>query len=233
MADKIPLILLPALLNTEALWRHQTETLADIAEMRVDDLTGDDSIAGMAASVLETAPERFALAGLSMGGYTAQEIMRQAPERVMRLALLDTSARPDTPDRTEGRKAQMALAGDGRFEDVIAQTVPFMINPEGPPDEALHDTIRTMCRTVGPDAFIRQQTALMHRPDGRGDLAKIDCPTLVLCGRQDQPTPLEMHEEMADGIAGAVLVVVEDCGHLAPLERPEAVSAAMRDWLQS
>jgi pimeloyl-ACP methyl ester carboxylesterase len=233
MVEKMPLILLPGLLNTEALWHHQIETLADIAEMRVGDLTQHDSIAGMAASVLETAPDRFALAGLSMGGYTAQEIMRQTPERVTRLALLDTTARPDTPDRTEGRRAQMELARDGGFEEVIAQYVSLMVNPEGPPTEPLRDAIRTMCRTVGPDAFIRQQTAIMNRVDGRGDVAKIDCPTLILCGRQDQPTPLEVHEEMASSIEGAVLVVVEDCGHLSPLEQPEAVSAAMGDWLQS
>jgi pimeloyl-ACP methyl ester carboxylesterase len=229
MADKLPLILLPAIGTTEALWRYQIESLSDITEISVGDLTRDDTISGMAASVLETAPERFALAGLSIGGWVAQEIMRQAPERVSRLALLDTSARADAPDRTEARRAQMALIGDGRFEEVVEQTIPFLLNPESPRDEALADIIRTMCRAVGPEAFIRQQNAAISRPDGRADLAKIDCPTLVLCGRQDQPIPLEMSEEIASGIKGAKLVAVEDCGHLSALEQPEAVSAAMRD----
>lgn len=233
MADKIPLILLPALSTTEALWRHQIESLADIADIRVGDLTRDDTISGMAASVLDAAPARFALAGLSLGGWTAQEIMRQAPERVTSLALLDTSARADTPDRTEARRNQMALAREGRFEEVIDQIIPFVLKPESPPNEALIDIVRTMCRGGGPDGFIRQQTAIIGRPDGRADLANIDCPTLVLCGRQDRPIPLDLSEEMASGINGATLVVVEDCGHFSALEQPEAVSAAMRDWLKS
>jgi len=233
MADKLPLILLPALGTTEALWRHQIESLADIAEISVGDLTVDDTISDMAASVLETAPVRFALAGLSIGGWTAQEIMRRAPERVTHLALLDTSARADTPDKTEARRAQMALAREGRFEEVIDQTIPFVLNPESPPDDALSDIVRTMCRAVGPEAFIRQQNAAISRPDGRTDLAKIDCPAMILCGRQDKPIPLALSEEMASAINGAKLVVVEDCGHFSALEQPEAVSAAMRGWLKS
>ncbi len=233
MVEKIPLVLLPGVLNTEALWQYQIDALGDVAEISVGDLTSHETIADMAESVLEKAPDEFALAGLFLGGYTAQEIVRQAPERVTRLALLDTSARADTPGRGEGRKAQIALAQNGQFEEVVAQYVSTMLNPDAPPNQELQEAIRAMCLSNGPEVFIRQQKAIMRRPDGRADLTKIDCPTLVLCGRQDQPTPLEMHEELVAGIAEAILVVVEDCGHLAPLERPESVGAALRDWLSS
>ena len=159
------------------------------------------------------------------------EIMRQAPKRVTRLALLDTTPYGDTPERVEGRKAQLAMVRDGRFEEVVAMTVKFKVKPEGPPKVALEETIRTMCMTVGPETFLRQQTAILHRADTSEVLARIKCPTLVLCGREDQPTPPEVHEEMASSIDGAKLVVIDDCGHLAPLEQPEATTAAMREWL--
>lgn len=232
MTDRPTLILLPGLLCAEPLWRAQIEALADLADIRVADLTGADSMRGMAGSVLAAAPERFALAGLSMGGYVAQEIMRIAPGRVDRLALLDTSARADTPERRELRMAQIRATREGRFGEVVdAQFLPSMQNPQNPFPAELRAAVRAMCETVGPEAYIRQQTAIMNRADGRADLARIACPTLVLCGRQDQATPLELHEEMAAAIAGSRLVIVEDCGHLPTMERPEAVNAAMRDWL--
>ena len=232
MAEKRALILLPGLLCTDALWRPQVEALPDLAEMRVADLTGPDTMRGMAEAVLAGAPQRFALAGLSMGGYVAQEIMRIAPGRVERLALLDTSARGDTAERREGRMAQVRAAREGRFGEVVeGEFLPAMMNPANPYPEPLRAMVRAMCGAVGPEAFVRQQTAIMSRPDGRADLPRIACPVLVLCGRQDQPTPVELHEEMAAAIPGARLVVIEDCGHLAPIERPEAVNAAMRDWL--
>ncbi|HET7410142.1 MAG TPA: alpha/beta fold hydrolase, partial [Paracoccaceae bacterium] len=151
-----------------------------------------------------------------------------------RLALLDTSARADTAERREGRMAQIRAAREGRFDEVVdGQFLPAMMNPLNPFPEALRETVRAMCATVGPEAFVRQQTAIMNRPDGRADLGRIACPTLVLCGRQDQPTPVDLHEEMAAGLPGARLVVIEDCGHLSTIERPEAVNAAMRDWLMA
>jgi pimeloyl-ACP methyl ester carboxylesterase len=187
---------------------------------------------GMAEAVLAGAPGRFALAGLSMGGYVAQEIMRIAPERVERLALLDTSARADTADRREGRLEQIRMAREGRFDEVVENRfLPAMMNPANPFGPDLRAIVRAMCDAVGPEAFVRQQTAIMNRPDGRADLSHIACPVLVLCGRQDQPTPVEVHEEMAAGIPGARLVIVEECGHLTTLERPDEVNAAMRGWL--
>ncbi len=231
MTAKPPLVLLPGLLCDEALWAHQTETLADIADITVADMTQDDTIEGMAERVLAGAPETFALAGLSMGGYAAQEIMRQTPERVERLALLDTSANADTPDRKEQRQGFIAQLGLGGFQGVTSKLLPFLIYEDRLEDDALVAVIKASAQNVGPEAFTRQQHAIMSRPDGRKDLKKIACPTLVLCGRQDALTPLAQHEEMAAAIPGARLVIIEDCGHLAPLERPRTVSAAMRYWL--
>lgn len=232
MADRQKLILLPGLLCTRALWQAQIAALSENAEITVADLTGASSMRAMAERVLAGAPPRFALAGLSMGGYVAQEIMRIAPERVGRLALLDTSAHGDTPERRAGRDAQIRMAREDRFEEVIEEHfLPAMMNPSNPLGPELQSTVRTMCHEVGAAAFARQQQAIIDRPDGRADLARIACPALVLCGMQDQPTPLDAHEEMAAGIPGARLVVIEDCGHLSTMERPGPVNAALHDWL--
>lgn len=231
MSTKSPLVLLPGLLCNELLWQHQVAGLADIADCSVADLTGQETMAAMAAHVLDGAPPAFALAGLSMGGDLAQEIMRRAPERVTRLAILDSSARSDSTDQAERRRGLIELARRGRFRGVTSRLLPLFIHPDRLGDVALTDTIMDMAESVGREAFLRQQSAIMSRPDGRRDLARIACPTLVLCGRQDELTPLELHEEMAAAIPGARLVVIEDCGHLSTLERPDEVNAAMRAWL--
>ncbi len=228
---KTPLILLPGLLCDEALWAHQSETLSDIADITVADLSQDETIQGMAERVLDSAPETFTLAGLSMGGYVAQEIMRQAPERVERLALLDTSSRPDSPENTEQRKGFIEQLELGDFKGVTSRLLPLLVHQDRLSDDALIAVIQSSAQNVGPEAYIRQQKGVMTRPDGRQSLKKVTCPALVLCGRQDALTPLALHEEMAAAIPGASLVVIEDCGHLAPLERPHAVSAVMRYWL--
>jgi pimeloyl-ACP methyl ester carboxylesterase len=228
---KIPLLLLPGLLCDAALWRAQVADLADLAECRIADLTRHDSVAAMAEAALSDAPPRFALAGLSMGGYVAHEIMRRAPERVERLALLDTSARADSDEQRARRRGLITLARRGRFRGVTPRLLPLLVHPSRLDDEPLVEIVMGMAERIGREAFLRQQTAILGRPDSRPDLPRIACPTLVLCGRQDALTPLEVHEEMAAAIPAARLVVVEECGHLSPLERPAAVSAAMREWL--
>ena len=232
MATAAPLILLPGLLCDAALWTHQVGTLGDLVKVSVADLTRDRSVSEMARRVLDSAPERFSLAGLSMGGYVAQEIMRQAPDRVERLALLDTSALADTPDQVERRRGLIAMVEQGEFKGVTNRLLPLLIHRDRFDDQVLTETVKAMAATVGKDAFLRQQRAIMTRPDGRRDRGLIRCPTLVLCGRQDALTPVDDHVSMAGAISDAKLVIVEDCGHLAPLERPHAVSAVMRYWLQ-
>ena len=231
MITKPSLVLVPGLLCDAALWRGQTDDLADIAAPWVADMTRDDSVTRMAARALEAAPPRFALAGLSMGGYVAQEIMRQAPERVERLALLDTSARPDSPEQTARRRGLIDLAEKGEFRGVTPRLLPVFLHPGRLDDRKLTDAVMAMAERVGKDAFLRQQRAIISRPDSRPSLAAIVCPTLVLCGRQDQLTPLDLHEEIAAGVRGAQLVVIEECGHLSTMERPWEVSVALRQWL--
>ncbi|MDO8606627.1 MAG: alpha/beta fold hydrolase [Phaeospirillum sp.] len=225
------LILLPGLLNDARLWTHQVRTLAAGREVLVGDLTQDDSLDGMAERVLAMAPPRFALAGLSMGGYVCMEIMRRAPERVERLALLDTTARPDTEEQSQRRVSAMEVARAGGFGKIMPTMLPNLLCPASLADAAITDLAKDMARIVGQDAFIRQQTAIMARPDSRAFLPSIGCPTLVLCGAGDTLTPPDRHREMAGLINGARLVMVEACGHLSALEQPEAVSAALATWL--
>ena len=228
------LVLVPGLLCDGRLWHHQAEGLADLAgRVLVPEVTGGDSVASMARGILDTAPDRFSLAGLSMGGYVALEVMRQAPERVEALALLDTSARPDTPEQTEVRLALIRLARAGRFDEVWQGLLPKIVHPERVEDPGLRSTVREMAHAVGPGGFERQERAIIGRPDSRPDLPGISCPALILCGRDDVLTPPRLHEELADGIPGARLRQIENCGHLSTLERPEAVTNAMREWLES
>ena len=232
MTDKIPLLLLPGLLCDEKLWAPQMEALSGIADCTVADLTQQDSFPAMADAVLATAPAQFALAGLSMGGYVAQQILRQAPERVLKLALLDTSARADTEEQTTRRRGLIELAQKGRFKGVTPRLMPMLIHPHRLEDKKLTDTIIAMAEHVGMDGFLKQQKAIMGRPDGRPDLPKITVPTLVLCGRQDALTSPALHEEIHAGIPGSRLIVIEECGHLSTLERPAEVNMALREWLR-
>lgn len=233
MSAQRTLILLPGLLCDDALWTHQSDFLKEFARITVADLTREDNIPDMARHVLARAPEHFALAGLSMGGYVAQEIMRQAPQRVTHLALVDTNARADLPEQTARRRALMVEAEHGQFIGIGRKLLPALVHPDSAKDQDIVATVLGMAERVGKDGFLRQQNAIMHRVDGRADLARVECPTLVLCGEDDALTPVEMHQEMVEAIGdNAELVVVEHCGHLSPLERPEAVSAALFDWLQ-
>lgn len=226
------LLLLPGLLNDARLWKRQVDDLAKSVHCTVAGLTGADTMAALAASVLKQAPPGpFALAGLSMGGYTALEIMRQAPERVTALALLDTSARPDTPQATEGRREMMRLAGSD-FTAVVKAMLPKMMHPLHLQDAARTELFFDMAMNVGVDGYLRQQMAIMSRIDSRPWLRRITCPVLILCGREDAVTPVEVHEEMAAEIPGARLTIVEECGHLSAISQPERVTEAMRKWLK-
>ncbi|MBL6932396.1 MAG: alpha/beta fold hydrolase [Rhodospirillales bacterium] len=230
--NKTPLLLLPGLLCDKILWSHQIDTLSDLVDISVADLTRDDTIEAMAARTLSEAPETFALAGLSMGGYVAQEILRQAPERVTRLALIDTSALADSDEQRERRTGFIGQVQEGKFKGVTARLLPMLIHQDRLNDKVLTSQIITMAENIGKDAFIRQQHTIMSRKDGFDVLARVKFPTVVICGRQDTLTPLEQHRAIADAVTGSVLVIIEDSGHLAPLEQPHAVSAAMRYWLQ-
>ena len=232
MVGDIHLVMLPGMLCDEMLFEHQVEHLSEVGEVSVGDLTRDDSIAGMAQTVLEGAPDRFALAGLSMGGIVAFEVMRQAPERVSRLALLDTNARPPNEQQLEGWKGFIGMVGDGRFAEVIDEyLLPVYFHPDRK-DPDLEKKARQMADNVGEEAFLRQLSAQAERPDSRDDLRDFQCPTLVMIGRQDQLCSMEMHEEIAEAVPDSRLMVIEDCGHLSALEQPQAATAVLRYWLE-
>lgn len=225
------LVLIPGLACTSRLFEPQVAALGGERTIHIADHTQDDSIPAIAARILREAPERFAVAGLSMGGYIALEVMRQAPERVARLALLDTSARPDSVEASQDRERLIALAQAGRFEDIHSKLWPRLVHPEHQADQNLQDLVLGMMRETGADAYIRQQRAIMARVDSRPNLPGIEVPTLVLVGEGDAITPPEVAREMAEMIEWASLVVVPESGHLSTLEQPERVTQALRLWL--
>jgi pimeloyl-ACP methyl ester carboxylesterase len=229
--SKEPLVLIPGLGCTAALFEPQIARLSPERSILMADHTKDESVAAIAERLLGTAPERFALAGLSMGGYVALEVLRQAPARIARLALLDTSARPDTDEARANRRNLIQLAKQGRLDEVHAALWPRLVAPAHQSDERLEEIVRRMLQETGPDAFIRQQTAIMGRLDSRPFLSSIEIPTLVLVGAEDLITPQEIAREMAEAIEWASLVVVPGSGHLSSLESPEAVSEALQEWL--
>jgi pimeloyl-ACP methyl ester carboxylesterase len=222
----------PGLLATPRLYGPQIPALWHFGPLTVADHRRDEGMAAIARRILAAAPPRFALAGLSMGGYVAFEILRQAPQRVARVALLDTSARPDTPEASERRRGQIALAEAGRFAEIPDQQYPLVVAPSRRDDAGLQQLVRAMAEETGADAFVRQQKAIMTRPDSRPTLASIRCPALVVVGDADQLTPPALAKEIADGIAGARLVVIRDSGHLTTLEQPEPTTEALIDWLR-
>lgn len=231
MSTVPPLLLLPGLLCDAALWQNQIKGLKTLADCHVVDTTRHESIDAIARAVLSHAPPQFALAGLSMGGYVAFEIMRQAPQRVLKLCLIDTSARPDTDEQQQRRRLLLAMSKSGQFKGVTPRLLPMLIHPDRMDDKDLTQTIMAMAERVGRDAFHHQQTAILNRIDSRPFLKDIRCPTQVIVGAQDTLTPIEIAREIASGIAGSRFNIIESCGHLSSLERPEEVTAIMQGWM--
>ena len=231
MMSRPPLLLIPGLLCDGRLWQHQLATLADAANMTVGDHSTHDNLYEIAATLLTKAPPRFAVAGLSMGGYIAFELLRQAPERITHLALINTAARPDSPEKRQRRLDFMALATRGRFRGVSHALLPLLIHRDRLDDRELAGTVSAMARDSGVEAYLRESRAIVDRPDSVPMLSGIACPTVVIGGLQDQLTPPECQQEIADGIPGAELILLDRCGHLAPLEHPQAVNAALRKLL--
>jgi pimeloyl-ACP methyl ester carboxylesterase len=232
MADPLPIVLVPGLGCSARLYREQIASLWRFGPVTVADHTRNATMDGIARRILAAAPPRFALAGLSMGGFIALAIMRLAPERVARLALLDTNARADTPERSAEREKFIALAQGGKFAEVNAALTPRYLHPDHR-GESFRKIVEQMAEEVGVEGFVRQQRAIIGRPDSRPMLPAIRCPTLVLVGDADAATPPELSKEMADAIPGATMVVIKNCGHLSTLEQPDAVNAAMADWLKA
>ena len=231
MPEPLPIVLVPGLNCSPRLYAAQLPDLWRFGPVTVPNHTCGDTMAAIARRILEDSPPRFALAGLSMGGYIAFEIVRQAAERVAKLALLDTGARDDPPEAHAKRRTNIALAESGGFNDIIEPQFALYVPPNRLGDTALKAVYLAMCHDVGPEAYVRQQKAIMGRADSRPLLPSIRCPTLVLVGTEDVATPPDLSEEMAAGISGARLVKVPDCGHLSTLERPEAVTRELVAWM--
>ncbi|WP_339634834.1 alpha/beta hydrolase [uncultured Sneathiella sp.] len=232
MTEKHSLVLIPGLLCTGDLWRDQIDALDDIANITVADHTRDDTVPAIASRLLSEAPERFALAGLSMGGYIALEVMRQAPERVTHLAIMDSRAIADTPEEGQRRLDFINLVEKGSaFKGVTRSLLPILIHPSRLEDEELTDRIFKMAEDVGKEAFIRQERALLAREVLWDVLKTISCPTLVLSGADDKLIPASVQREMAVEIPTAQYVEIPECGHLPTMEEPEITSKYMRHWL--
>ncbi len=231
--DRLQLVLLPGLLCDETVWQPQIAGLRDTAECRVADYGALDSIRDMAELVLRDAPERFALAGHSMGGRVALEVYRTAPERVSHLALFDTACTPRVPGEEKGRYALLEIARRDGMRAMGMQWLPPMLQPGRMDDAELVETILRMFERKSPAIQEAQITALLNRPDARDVVAGVRCPALLLTGEQDGWSPPAVHRAMSEAIPGSTLAVIPECGHMATMERPEAVTAAMRAWLMS
>lgn len=230
--SNLPIVLIPGLNCTAAVFAGQVPSLWQVGPVTVANHLEGEEVAGMAAAILRDAPPTFALLGFSLGGYLAFEIIRQAPDRVRKLCLLDTSARPDTPDSTAKRRERMALAEAGRFAETADAAFELSVHPEHAGRLDLRAQCVGMALENGAAAFVRQQQAIIARPDSRPTLAQIRVPTTVIVGDKDAITPPEVAREMAAGIAGARLVVIDRAGHMAAIEQPAAVAAAMMGWVR-
>lgn len=231
--SKETLILLPGMMCDRSLWRHQIESLSTLYDIKVADFSDGDSIEAYTDKVLAEAPEHFSVAGLSMGGYVAFDLLRRVPERVKRLALLDVSPYADTEDHATFRKSIMDTARRQGMGAIMEMLLPRMVHVSRIDDEELVGQVDAMAHRVGEKVFVKQQEALLNRRDCFADLEGITCPTVVIVGRQDQLTPLKLSQQMVEMMPNARLVELENCGHLSSMEQPVAVSAVLRYWMQT
>jgi pimeloyl-ACP methyl ester carboxylesterase len=224
------LVLVPGLVCDAAVWAYQAAHLGDAAHITVPAVATGVTMADMAAAVLAKAPERFALAGFSMGGYVALEMLRQAPARVTRLALLDTSARQDSPEKSAWRERIIATCESGGYAQVIEDMLPILLHADRQ-SEPLAQTVRAMGKRVGAETFVLRQRAMMTRHDGRDALRATNIPVRAIMGRQDGMSTYEAHAEIAALAQRGRMSVIEECGHMCIIERPQAATALLRDWL--
>lgn len=231
MADAIPVVLVPGLNCSARVYAPQLPALWQFGPVQVADHRRGNSMAAIAKEILNQAPPRFALAGFSMGGYIALEILRQAKERILRLALIDTAATADRPEQTEKRHANIALTREGKTAEREDALWPLLVHESRLKDEDLRNVVREMHRETGTEAYINQQTAIMNREDSRPLLRGLKMETLIVVGDSDQLTPPHAAKEMADLVEGSRLDVIPNCGHMSTLERPDRVTKLLVEWL--
>jgi pimeloyl-ACP methyl ester carboxylesterase len=232
MDNTMPILLVPGLASSSRIYAPVIPALWRFGPVTVANHIRDDNMGAIARRILAEAPPRFALAGHSMGGYIAFEIVRQAPERVAKLALINTQARPDTPEVTARRRGQIARALANEYHAVLDDLFLGFVHPSRRDDAELRQLMHDMGDDIGANAFVHQQTAIISRADSRPSLAWIKCPTLVLTGDEDNTIPNALSAEMADGIHGAKLVILQNCGHLPQVEQKQATADALVEWLR-
>lgn len=232
MSTRETVILVPGLLCDGDVWTHQIAALSPLYEIIVPDLTRQDSLPGMAAHILEGAPERFSIIGHSMGGRVTLEVFRLAPKRVARIGLLDTGVHPAPPEELPKRQAMLDISARHGMTALADAWLPPMVRPGLlDADPALRATLYAMIERMTPAIHRQQITALVNRPDAAPLLGQIACPALVGVGERDLWSPPDQHVPIAEAIAGATMVVFAGAGHMAPMEAPEAVNAAMVEWM--
>ncbi len=227
-----PLVLLPGMMCDGRLFAPQIAAFSHEHPVMVAPLTSADTMTALAATVLAAAPPRFALAGLSMGGIVAMEMMRHAPDRITRLALLDTNPLADPPENAALREAQVDRAVKGGLRAVMRDEMKPNYLTDGPDREAILDLCMEMADALGPKVFARQSNAIQHRPDQCETLRTVSVPTLVLCGEDDRLCPISRHELMHDLIEGSHLAVIPGAGHLPTLEQPDYTNRTLNEWLK-
>lgn len=230
---KTTLVLIPGLLADRALWRHQIAHLHDIADVFIPDTTSAKTMKDFGRSILDQieAP-RFALGGQSLGGYVAYEIMRQAPERVTKLALFDTTARGYTEEQRKLREAWVQMVAQKDIAVSVDELSVTLLHPLHRENKEMVAELRAQGLRIGKDACLRQLGCMLTRPDSRADFPNIKVPTVVIGGRNDIVLPIAEQGEQAAGIKGARFVPIEDSGHFTQFEQPQAVTAVLRYWLQ-
>lgn len=226
-----PLVLLPGLMCDARLFLPQITALSSEYPVQVMPLTRDEHVEGMAETVLEAAPDTFALAGLSMGGIVAMEVLRRAPKRVLRLALLDTNCQAEMPNVAAAREPQIVGAKTGRLEEIMRDEMKPAYLAPGPQRLEVLNIVMEMALDLGPEVFVRQSRALQRRPDQQGTLRRSQVPALIACGEHDALCPVRRHEFMAHLMPNAVLEIIPEAGHLPTLEQPDQVTELLRRWL--
>ena len=227
-----PIVFIPGLMCTGRIYQHQIEHLGQAHPILLANHWSALTMKEVAAQILSAAPERFALVGTSMGGYAALEIIRQAPERVSSLILMSTSAKADTPERSKGRREQVAAAKKpNSMRETIKGLWPKIVHPARHEDYPLLNVFFDMAEHLGVSAFERQIEAIISREDSRPLLATIKVPTLVVVGKDDALIPPDESREIAAGIAGARLEEVEHAGHMCMTEKPDTVTNLLAEFL--
>ncbi len=227
-----PLFLLPGMMCDGRLFGPQIDAISARTKVHVGDITGAATVQELAAQMLAAAPPRFALAGLSMGGIVAMEVVRLAPTRVTRLALLDTNPKAESEAIKARRAPQIAKVAGGGLAGVMRDEMKPNYLTDGPHRATILDLCMVMALDLGPDVFIRQSTALRDRPDQQDTLRGVSVPTLILCGRDDALCPVHRHELMHSLIRGSTLRIIDGAGHLPTLEQPDDTTAALIRWLE-